>query len=359
MQLSERTRKTLRKIGYVFAIIALFGASKVEIDASVGRWDAITNFAAVMMIGGGAPFAAIQTYLHYRTPKVEREVRGRLRPRGAPIALDIGGWIMTLMIGAMFETLILQLQYGFLVLITFYGGVAIAFWRTRSVFGTEANLTVILYVASSMAVPFSVLGLRNPELLATVFPVQFDPLLSRRISFLLFTANQVFLAAGMMLMAGNAWRNMLLARNKITKGDFQRLNDEMAAVIATNHELVGIEGPLSDTSSVVELFQRAESKAVFGWGWSTMDRLLHHFGVSQRKVGDALGLTDRIREIQHVRDKTVHAGDVPTLEDALHLLELTRDTITALSRINDKWVADLRSDAGVRIQSGNIQAKKS
>jgi hypothetical protein len=345
MQQTERARKTLRRIEYAFALIAAFGAVKVQDDTYAGRWDAVSNFAAIMMIVGGIPFFAIAIYLHYSTPKAEREVRDRLRPM-VPIDLDIWSWIICLMVGAMFETLLLQVQNGLLILILFYSGVATVFWVTRSVVGTEAHLTLILYIASSMTIPFSVLGLRNPELLATAFPGQLDPSLSRRISFLLFAGSQMFLGAGMVLMAGNVWRNMLLTRHKVTKIDFRRLNDEMAPVIASNHELAGMEEPLSDILSVVDLFQRAEFRAVFGWGWSTMDRLLDHFGVSQSKVGGALGLTSRIREVKGVRNKTVHAGYVPSLDDALHLLVLIRDTTTALSRINDKWVANLRSVAG-------------
>lgn len=104
-----------------------------------------------------------------------------------------------------------------------------------------------------------------------------------------------------------------------------------------------MEDHLSDTLSAVEFFQRAECKAVLGWGWSTVDRRLLGFGVSQRRVGDGLGLTDRIRGVQHVRGKTVHGGYVPSLDDALHLLVLIRDLMRALLKIHDQWVAGLRS----------------
>jgi hypothetical protein len=337
------TLKTIRRIGYVFASIAAAGALIVEAEADVGRWDAISIYASIIMIIGAVPFVVIQTWLRHKTPKTEREVRDRLRVGGAPVTLGFGGWVMGFLMGVAFESLIFQLQYGALYLLIFCIMALLAFFETRRAFGTEANLTLLLSVASSLAVPFSILGLRNPELLATAFPIQFDALLSRRISLLLFAANQVFLGAAMVLMAGNLWRNKLLTTNKITEFDFQRLNDQVADVIARTPVLAGIEGPLRDISSVVDLFQRAESKAVFGWGWSVIDRILTGFHLSRYDAAMALGLGDRYTRLKDVRNKTVHEGYAPTLTNAKDMLLLVRETVLAITKIDEIWLAGLKS----------------
>ena len=342
MRVPTFTQKTTRRIGDIFGLIAGLGAVVVLAEADVGRWDATSIYASVVMIIGAVPFVIVQASLRRRTPQTERRISDQLRFGGAPITLGLGSWIIGLLMCIGFETLVFQLKYGALFLALFCAIALVTYLETRSKFGTEANFTLLLSIASSLAVPFSVLGLRNPDLLATAFPMQFDTLLSLRISLLLFAANQVFLGAAIVLIAGNVWRNRLLTRNKITRFDFQRLNDEMAKVIARVPELGGLEGPLRDTSTVVDLFQRAESKAVFGWGWSIIDRLLHRFGVSRRRVGDALGLTDRIREVQKIRDKTVHGGYVPTLPDSVLLLVLIRDIIREFSQITVEWLRNLK-----------------
>ena len=61
-------------------------------------------------------------------------------------------------------------------------------------------------------------------------------------------------------------------------------------------------------------------------------------------VGDSLGLMDGIIEIKEIRNKTVHGGYVPSLNNGLSLLVLIRDVLKALIRIDAAWVTKLRSD---------------
>jgi hypothetical protein len=183
-----------------------------------------------------------------------------------------------------------------------------------------------------MASPFSVLGILRPELLATVFPAQLTTILSKRISFLLATSNEMLLITGSALVLGNFWRNGLLVKAQVSTKDFDDVKEHLISEIAAHRRLSGLIEPLSDIAEVIALFRRAEFKAVVGWGWNIIDRTMKFFGPNKKTTAIILGVQAEYDEVRNIRNRTVHEGYVPSITNAIALLVLFRKTMIALSR---------------------------
>jgi len=286
---------------------------------------------------------ALHTFREFKTPRSEREVRKRLERYPQLPELDFH-WAFALPTAILPESLFLSAKWGFVVVPLVPALALVVFLQTRKRFGMHATLSVLVYIASAMATPFSVLAILNPNVLATFFPQQISALTSQDITLVLVFSNQVALMSGLSLFMGNLWRNRLLQKNGISKAHFRAMNQRVAPVIVANPSLKRLEGPLADIDDVVELFQRAEFTAVVGWGWSTIDRILKILG-SLKGMASALGVRSQFDSVYGTRNRTVHEGYVPKLADAYELLVLLRAVLTALSKTNRSWLEQQRNRA--------------
>ena len=134
-----------------------------------------------------------------------------------------------------------------------------------------------------------------------------------------------------------------MQKNKVGAINFANLNEHIARLIASNPPLVDLTEALVDIPEVVALLERAEFKALFGWGWSVMDRILDTFRLSRYEAAMALGLGSKYSRLKDVRNDTVHEGYVPTLTNAKEMLLLIRETVLAITRIDADWLAGLES----------------
>jgi hypothetical protein len=334
----DSKRTILRTLGSICLLVAGFFAAGVENEATTGK---VQTFTFVPMLTFAALAGLFMLYDRRRNPKKELEVRTALQKKFLPIEMGPEAILFLFFVFVVFQSLFLQIPYGIIVFVMSIAGVLIGTWKTYDSFGLNVNASILIFIASLMAVPFTILSLRNPDSLAVVFPAQLTVSLSRSIAFMLALGNQLLVVGGTFLLLGNLSRSSILAKNKISARNFANLNEMLATVIASNPSLSNLTEAFVDIPEVVTLFERAEFKTLFGWGWSVIDRALVSFPVSRYDAAMALGLGSNYSTLKKVRNDTVHEGYVPTLTNAKEMLLLIRETVLAITRIDAAWFAAL------------------
>jgi hypothetical protein len=327
----------LKHIEYILGIIAVIGASELEREALA---NSLTSLSIILIVASIAPGFIVYAYMYYSKPKAQREIEHRLKRRAEAFEFDVP-WFMVLATALVPESLFGQIQWGYLWIGVAIAATLVLFLKTRTAWGTHILLTLPIYVAASMGAPFSVVAVVNPNILASYFPHQLDIVLSRRIAILFAIAEQTVLIGALGLLMGNLWRNSVLRKNRISENHFAELNETVARKIVKYHPLSGLQDPLSDIADTIRLFQRAEFRAMVGWGWSIIDRILIVMGprTDKKRTATTLGVRSQFDFIYEKRNRTVHEGYSPTVEDAVGLLRLLSEIVVAISKIDDSWFA--------------------
>lgn len=207
--------------------------------------------------------------------------------------------------------------------------------RARVIVGPYT--TTLMFFVSWSSVIFSIIALRNPQLLQEALAV-FSIQSSKSISFLFFPWLQFALVASTALLLTQSWRSYVLVDWGLDDGKLHDLYEEILKKKSDESWIEKFSSVfLREIPNLLSLFEQGNFTTVVSLGWGNVDRGLASVS-SRRHIRDRaldIGISESEFDTSYgARTDTVHKGISSSYLDALNVLALMKHIVEHLIEAN-------------------------
>jgi hypothetical protein len=333
--------KALDRILILSLLVALGGCAVME-GAMQSNSD-IPLFSYCLLVMGFAG-ATVSYFVKRRIVPLnirreEQKTNDEWTTRGVIIDFDTGPFIFLSGFVAESSAFYFALGplYGIIGGIVYFGIAYFIFLKYRKCV-TSFKWDYFFHGAIVLAIPTTSFVLVYPEFLYSGGIVSISGS-SREFSILTIIFLQVGLIISTVIAASRSWRTVFLKKRKYDIKGLQALQANTLAAIIDEKKRIPLREIFSDIAVMREALILGHFDLAVTFGWSIIERALGKLSKerSPRKKAKDLGVpAENFEKCYAIRNKTVHAGYKPNLDDAFECLQMVRNIVMTCDQLKNE-----------------------